>query len=106
MSRTTRAAGVAACLWTILVIVPAVAEAGVISRACMASGRDKATRDLCNCIQHVANRSLSRPDRRRAAKFFKDPQLAQETRQSDRPADEAFWERYAQFSSRASDMCG
>lgn len=79
---------------------------GEIGRACMAGGRDAANPQLCSCVQGVANQSLSARDQRRAARFFTDPDKAQETRTSDRSRDEAFWDRYRAFASRAEAICG
>ncbi|MFT6076309.1 MAG: hypothetical protein ACJAZ1_003241, partial [Yoonia sp.] len=41
----------------------------------------------------------------RAAVFFSEPQLAQDTRQSDRSNDERFWLRYRAFSDLAAQIC-
>jgi hypothetical protein len=79
---------------------------GEVAKACIAGGRDAANRSLCSCVQQVANQSLSAADQRRAAGFFADPQEAQDTRQSDRASDEAFWTRYRAFADRAAASCG
>jgi phytoene dehydrogenase-like protein len=78
---------------------------GEIGQACMAGGRNAANPRLCSCIQSVANQSLSGSDQRRAARLFSDPQEAQDTRASNRPGDEAFWQRYRAFASRAEATC-
>lgn len=78
---------------------------GPISKACLNSGRKAASGRLCGCVQSVANRDLSSGDQRRAAKFFADPHMAQETRQSDNPSHEAFWKRYKLFAQRAERTC-
>jgi len=78
---------------------------GEIGQACMSGGRSAANAALCSCVQQAANQSLSGAEQRRAAAFFAEPQLAQDTRQSDRPQDEAFWPRYRAFSERATAMC-
>ena len=78
---------------------------GDVAKACIAGGRDAANRTLCSCVQQVANQSLSAADQRRAAGFFDDPDTAQETRQSDRASDEAFWTRYRAFADRAAQSC-
>lgn len=78
---------------------------GDVAKACVASGRDAANRSLCSCVQQVANQSLNASDQRRAAGFFEDPQTAQDTRQSDRASDEAFWARYRAFADRAEASC-
>lgn len=79
---------------------------GDVAKACVASGRDAANRSLCSCVQQVANQSLSGADQRRAAGFFADPDVAQETRISDRASDTAFWARYRAFADRAAATCG
>ncbi|MEO0487811.1 MAG: arginine transporter [Pseudomonadota bacterium] len=78
---------------------------GPVSDACEAGGRDKASRPLCQCVQGVANRTLTARDQTRAAAFFADPQLAQDTRQSDNPLAEAFWRRYRVFTDAAEEIC-
>ncbi|RPE66352.1 hypothetical protein EDD53_2054 [Pacificibacter maritimus] len=87
------------------VMIPTTASAGVIERACNASDRKAATRALCGCIQQAADMTLKNRDQRRAAKFFKDPHKAQETRQADGSANEAFWKRYKNFGSTATQYC-
>ncbi|MEJ8563228.1 arginine transporter [Yoonia sp. GPGPB17] len=78
---------------------------GDISRACLEADRRAASPALCSCVQQVANQSLSGRDQARAVTFFEDPQLAQDTRQSDRSADERFWDRYRAFTDLASEIC-
>ena len=82
-----------------------VAYAGPIEQACMRSGRQAANRALCGCIQQVADMTLNGRDQRLAVKFFRDPSLAQETRQSDRSSNEAFWKRYKNFGETAEVYC-
>jgi hypothetical protein len=85
---------------------PAVSFAsGPISSGCLTSGRQAANRQLCGCIQGVANQSLSGSDQRMAASFFADPHRAQEIRQSDNPRHEDFWKRYRAFADRAEQTC-
>ena len=79
---------------------------GEIGQACMAGGRSAANPALCGCIQQVANQTLSRSDQARAASFFEDPDLAQETRTRDDARSEAFWDRYRAFSTAAERSCG
>ena len=94
-------------LAALLVLVGCVGRvSGTIGRACLEGGRDAATPALCSCIQGVANQSLTAADQRRAAAFFEDPQEAQDTRQSGRAGDEAFWQRYRAFADRAAAICG
>ncbi|WP_116130950.1 hypothetical protein [Tropicimonas sp. IMCC34043] len=95
-----------------LLTVPAVisstqtAEArSTIERACMNSDRRAASKPLCNCIQRVADQMLTPSDQRQAAKFFKDPQKAQDIRQSDRDQHEEFWRRYKAFGVSAGSIC-
>ncbi|MCP5073933.1 MAG: hypothetical protein GY947_11650 [Rhodobacteraceae bacterium] len=80
-------------------------SAGTIERACNKSDRRAATRSLCGCIQDIADIKLTSSDQKLAAKFFADPHLAQETRQSDNEAKERFWKRYKAFGQTASDSC-
>ena len=78
---------------------------GDISQACIAADRRAASPAVCSCIQQVANQSLSGRDQARAATFFAEPQLAQDTRQSDNRGDERFWLRYRAFSDLATQIC-
>lgn len=81
------------------------AAAGPIQSACMRSDRDAANRSLCACIQQVADMTLVGSDQRRAAKFFSDPDKANETWLSQRASDDAFWERYKTFGQTAENYC-
>ncbi|MGR3498464.1 MAG: arginine transporter [Limimaricola soesokkakensis] len=76
---------------------------GAISRACEASDRPGANPALCSCVQGAANATLTGSEQRRAAKFFKDPQKAQDTRQAE--GSGAFWSRYKAFADRAEAIC-
>ena len=87
-------------------IAPQVVVAGPIQNACNASSRPAANRALCACIQQVANQTLSRADQREAARFFRDPQRAQDVRMSQRDRDNAFWQRYRAFGTAAEARCG
>ncbi|MEM8536703.1 MAG: arginine transporter [Pseudomonadota bacterium] len=78
---------------------------GAISQACLEADRSAASPALCSCIQQVANQALSNSDQTRAAAFFAEPQLAQDTRQSDRWSDERFWDRYRAYADLASEIC-
>jgi hypothetical protein len=78
---------------------------GDIGNACMSGGRAAASPQLCSCVQQVANQSLSRADQARAARFFANPQMAQDTRQSPNPNDAAFWRRYRAFTDQAAQVC-
>ncbi len=78
---------------------------GPIARACNASDRDAASRQACACIQVVANRSLSDADQRRGARFFRNPDRAQNVRLSDTRADDAFWQRWTAYGQAAEAQC-
>ncbi len=79
---------------------------GEIGKACMAADRQAASRTLCSCVQNAANATLNGSDQARAAAFFENPELAQDTRRSDRRSDERFWDRYQVFTTRAQQSCG
>lgn len=79
---------------------------GDVGRACMEAGRQAATPALCSCVQRSASQTLTAQEQRRAARFFSDPQRAQDTRQSSRPADRTFWQRYRAFVAHAEASCG
>jgi hypothetical protein len=81
------------------------ASADMIRKACLTSNRSSGDFTLCNCIQDAANLTLSTKDQRLAASFFKDPDKAQEVRQSDRRTHETFWERYKSFGEMAETFC-
>ncbi|MBY4893228.1 hypothetical protein A8B78_04830 [Jannaschia sp. EhC01] len=85
--------------------VPSTAEANPIQRACMASDR-YTSRSLCSCIGEAADATLSRSQMREGARWFDDPQRAQDTRQSDRERDEEMWQAWRTFSSLAEQRCG
>jgi hypothetical protein len=81
------------------------ALAGPIERACLKADRKAASRPLCNCVQQVADLTLSSGDQRLAATFFTDPHRAQVIRQSDKRGHEKFWKRYKQFGASAESYC-
>lgn len=85
--------------------LPTAASAKVLERACVKSDR-RASRSLCSCIQRVADFELSRSEQKKGAKFFREPQLAQDTRQSDNPRNEVFWKKWKKFGATASQYCG
>ncbi|WP_342076319.1 arginine transporter [Yoonia sp. SS1-5] len=78
---------------------------GTIGEACIDADRRAASPALCSCVQQVADQTLSNRDQQRAAAFFAQPQLAQDTRQSDNAGSEAFWRRYKTFTDRARTIC-
>lgn len=82
-----------------------VVTAETLEAACSRSQRAAANGVICGCIQDVADLTLNDRDQRLAVSFFKDPQKAQDMRQSDRRGDEKFWDRYKQFASAAGDLC-
>ena len=81
------------------------AARGPIQRACMTSGRKARSRELCGCIQAVADETLSGAQQRRAAGFYSDPHSAQEVRQSPRASDADFWTTYRAYGDRADRVC-
>lgn len=87
------------------IICATLAEAGPIESACLRSGNDNASSSLCGCIQQVADMTLGGSDQQRAARFFTDPQRAQNVRASNSAADNAFWQRYASFGDAAEEYC-
>lgn len=89
----------------VLSVTVTAAEAKRIERACINSDRNRASGQLCGCIQRVADQVLTRSDQRLAAKFFDDPQMAQDIRQSDRNSHEEFWKRYKSFGYTAQKVC-
>ena len=86
--------------------VPTTLQANPIQRACLASDRDASSRPLCSCIGDAAGDTLSRSQMREGARWFDDPQRAQDTRQSDRERDEEMWTAWRAFSSLAQQRCG
>jgi hypothetical protein len=86
-------------------LIPAPASAGPLETACLRSDRAQATRALCRCIDSVAQSTLTRAEQRRAASFFRDPQLAQDVRMSKNERDNAFWARYRAFGDAAERSC-
>lgn len=96
-----------AALAAVFLAIPAtMAAAGPIESACLRSDRAAGNRSLCDCIQQVADMTLKGGDQRRAAKFFRDPDLAHTTWISQKPSDDAFWDRYKQFGAMAEAYCG
>lgn len=79
--------------------------AGPIGNACQSSPRASGNRALCDCIQQAADRTLSRSEQRRAAKFFKDPDEAQKVRMSKSDRDNQFWRNYKAFGDMAEAYC-
>ncbi len=88
-----------------LPILANTAHAGPIESACIRSDRAQASSALCRCIDSVAQQTLTRSEQRRAASFFRDPDLAQAVRMSKREADNVFWARYRSFGETAELYC-
>ncbi len=86
-------------------LVPTMAAASPIETACLRSDRAQATRAMCRCIGSVAQTTLTRSEQRRAAAFFRDPQLAQDVRMSKSERDNRFWARYRAFGAAAEQRC-
>ncbi|WP_298679930.1 hypothetical protein [uncultured Lentibacter sp.] len=85
--------------------IPA-ATSGPISRACLVSDRKARSRQLCGCIQAVADMTLSKPDQSLAASFYGNPQKAQDIRQSSAAGHERFWAKYSEYADTAEQICG
>ena len=97
----------ATCVAVSLPLFGSIAFAGgPIEKACMHSDRKAANSSVCGCIQDAADETLRASDQRRAAKFFTDPQKAQEVKLSKSKSDDEFWERYKAFGAAAQAMCG
>ncbi len=75
---------------------------GPMFQACLKADRKAANRQLCGCVQAVANKHLSSRDQARAAKFFEEPQLAQDARQN---GSRSFWATYKKFAGDAERVC-
>lgn len=78
---------------------------GPIENACLKSDRRQANRQLCGCIQQVADMTLRSGDQRKAANFFRDPDQAQKVRVSKSDNDNEFWARYKSFGDAAEAFC-
>lgn len=102
MRKTLIAAALAALA---IPLAPAPVEARTIETACNRSDRPGANRALCNCVQRAADAHLTRADQRLAARFFRDPERAQQVRMSRDSRDRAFWERYRAFAATAELHC-
>jgi len=84
----------------------AASASGPISRACLMSDRTARSRQLCGCIQAVADMSLSARDQSLAASFYSNPQKAQDVRQSNSPNNERFWQKYREYADTSEQICG
>jgi hypothetical protein len=99
-----RAACVLVCL--IGLLFAGEAAANPIERACLLSPRAAADPAVCGCIGSAAQRTLTQRQMRAGARFFANPDHAQEVRQSDRPHHEALWQAWRAFGEAAESMCG
>lgn len=88
----------------VFLAVPTSANANPIERACMTSQRN-ASPSLCSCIGVAADATLNRSQMREGARWFDDPQRAQDVRQSDRESDEQMWAAWRTFSTLAEQRC-
>lgn len=79
---------------------------GPLQKACISSDRKARSRELCGCIQAVANKTLSSSQQRVAVSFYADPHRAQQIRQSDNSAHEKFWQDYKNYGETAKRVCG
>ena len=86
--------------------MPVPAAANPVERACLQSARAAVSPGLCACIGSAADLTLSRGQMRAGARFFDDPQRAQEVRQSDRRRHEDLWRAWRNFGETAEAMCG
>jgi len=86
-------------------LYPLAAAANPIQRACLQSGRSAASNTLCACIGAAADMTLTNRQMRDGARFFRDPQRAQDVRQSDRRNDEELWLAWRSFGEAAEAMC-
>lgn len=78
---------------------------GPISQACQKSDRSNANRQVCGCIQSIANRSLTNSDQKLAASFYNDPQKAQDVKMSKSTSHDAFWDRYKLYATQSERAC-
>lgn len=87
------------------VCIAGAGSAQSIERSCLQSNRDAKTRALCGCIQQAADLMLSTNDQKLAATFYREPDKAQEIRQSGRSSHEKFWDRYKDYAATAVKYC-
>ncbi|MGC0224840.1 hypothetical protein [Pseudooceanicola nitratireducens] len=88
-----------------LILSSIPAQAGPITRACMASDSKNSNSAVCGCIQQAANLTLDQSDQKLAAQIFRKPQMAQDIRMSSNARHEQFWLRYKAFGAVASETC-
>ena len=85
--------------------VETISASGPVKSACLSTDRSAASPELCGCVQAVADARFTASEQRRITRFFDDPHLTQEMRQSDRASDEAFWIRWKAFGKETEQVC-
>ncbi|MEZ5777990.1 MAG: hypothetical protein R3E44_06475 [Paracoccaceae bacterium] len=88
----------------VALVLPFAAVPGPVSDACLKSN-DQANPLLCDCIQRVADLTLTASDQRLAASFFVNPLEAQQVGASQGDRDREFWQRYVNFGESAEGVC-
>lgn len=86
-------------------LAPLPANANPIERACLQSERAEANRSLCSCIGQAARRTLTGSQMREGARFFIDPQRAQDVRSSQSRRHTDMWRAWRNFGDTAEAMC-
>jgi len=86
-------------------LAPLPASANPIERACLQSERTAANRSLCSCIGQAARRTLTGSQMREGARFFTDPQRAQDVRTSNSRRHTDMWNAWRNFGDTAEAMC-
>ncbi len=85
-------------------VAPMTALAGPIDSACLKSDRSTSP-IICDCIQRVANMTLTSSDQQLAAKLLRDPEKVQDIAYSNRASLREFWARYTNFGTAAEQVC-
>lgn len=78
---------------------------GPIKTACTRQRERTVSVEKCGCVQAAADLTLSASEQKRSAEFFADPEKLQKMKLSDTPANERFWDVWAQFADTAEQMC-
>ncbi len=87
----------------LLVCAGPASAGGAIANACQSA--EGVPGGLCDCLQQVADQTLDGGDQRKAAKLFRDPDMAEEMRMADSGSAEEFWQRYTNFAATAEASC-
>ena len=85
-------------------VAPITAKAGPIDNACLKSNR-ASSQIVCDCIQRVADMTLSNSDQKLAATLLRDPEKAQDIAYLNRTSHREFWVRYTNFGAAAEQVC-